>query len=40
MFGDKPPIEVEYALTPFGRRFLGLLNEVRRLQEAVDSGSV
>lgn len=36
--GEKPPIEVEYRLTPFGRRFQGILHEVRRLQEAVDQG--
>lgn len=40
VFGDKPPIEVEYALTPFGRRFMGILREVRRLQEAVDHRAV
>ncbi|WP_342348456.1 winged helix-turn-helix transcriptional regulator [uncultured Nitrospira sp.] len=34
--GIKPPVEVEYQLTPFGRRFLKILNEVRNLQEAVD----
>jgi DNA-binding HxlR family transcriptional regulator len=36
--GDKPPIEVEYRLTRFGRRFLRILDEVRRLQEALDRG--
>jgi DNA-binding HxlR family transcriptional regulator len=36
VFGDKPPIEVEYRLTPFGRRFIRILKEVRRLQDAVD----
>lgn len=40
VFGEKPPVEVEYLLTPFGRRFLGILDEVRRLQEAVDHGAV
>ncbi|MBM3319923.1 MAG: helix-turn-helix transcriptional regulator [Candidatus Eisenbacteria bacterium] len=40
VFGDKPPIEVEYVLTPFGRRFLGIIEEVRRLQEAVDRGAI
>lgn len=40
VFGDKPPVEVEYRLTPFGRRFMGILDEVRRLQEAVDQGAV
>ena len=34
--GDKPPVEVEYRLTPFGLRFTGLIDEVRRLQEALD----
>jgi len=38
--GEKPPVEVEYLLTPFGRRFLGILDEVRRLQESVDNGAV
>ncbi|MDR7418860.1 MAG: helix-turn-helix domain-containing protein [Armatimonadota bacterium] len=40
VFGEKPPVEVEYRLTPFGLRFMGILEEVRRLQEAVDQGSV
>jgi DNA-binding HxlR family transcriptional regulator len=38
--GEKPPVEVEYLLTPFGRRFLKIIDEVRSLQEAVDSGAV
>lgn len=38
--GEKPPIEVEYQLTPFGQRFLGILDEVRRLQDEVDAGAV
>lgn len=38
--GDKPPIEVDYTLTPFGRRFVELLDEVRRLQHDVDRGDV
>lgn len=40
VFGEKPPVEVEYRLTPFGLRFMGLIDEVRRLQEAVDQGEV
>ncbi|GEM_PF-559861 len=36
--GDKPPIEVEYHLTPFGRAFLRIIEEIRRLQEAFDKG--
>lgn len=40
VFGEKPPVEVEYVLTPFGRRFMGIIDEVRRLQEAVDSGRI
>lgn len=39
VYGDRPPVEVEYRLTPFGRRFLRILAEVRRLQEAVDGGA-
>jgi DNA-binding HxlR family transcriptional regulator len=38
--GQKPPIEVEYALTSFGTRFIRLLDEIQRLQEAVDRGEV
>ena len=40
VFGDKPPVEVEYVLTPFGRRFMAIIEEVRRLQEAVDRGAM
>jgi DNA-binding HxlR family transcriptional regulator len=40
VFGEKPPFEVEYPLTPFGRRFMGIIDEVRRLQEAVDGGAI
>jgi DNA-binding HxlR family transcriptional regulator len=36
VFGEKPPVEVEYTLTPFGRRFMGIVDEVRRLQQALD----
>jgi DNA-binding HxlR family transcriptional regulator len=39
VLGEKPPLEVEYRLTPFGRRFLVVLDEVRRLQEAMDGGA-
>jgi DNA-binding HxlR family transcriptional regulator len=38
--GEKPPLEVEFVLTSFGRRFIELLDGVRRLQEAVDNGSI
>lgn len=40
VLGEKPPVEVNYVLTPFGRRFVGILDEVRRLQEAVDSATM
>jgi DNA-binding HxlR family transcriptional regulator len=36
--GEKPPIEVEYFLSPFGRRFIRIIDEVRHLQEEVDAG--
>jgi DNA-binding HxlR family transcriptional regulator len=39
VFGEKPPVEVDYVLTPFGQRFMRIIEEVRRLQEAVDSGA-
>jgi DNA-binding HxlR family transcriptional regulator len=38
--GTRPPFEVDYQLTPFGRRFMGILEEVRRLQEAVEGGKI
>jgi len=40
VFGEKPPVEVDYALTPFGRRFMGILEEGRRLQDALDRGAI
>jgi DNA-binding HxlR family transcriptional regulator len=39
VFGDKPPVEVEYRLTPFGLRFMRILHEVRRLQDVVDQAA-
>jgi DNA-binding HxlR family transcriptional regulator len=40
VYGEKPPVEVQYRLTPFGRRFMGILDEVRRLQAAVDEEAI
>jgi len=40
VFGEKPPVEVEYELTPFGRHFMAIIEGVRRLQEAVDCGAI
>ena len=40
VFGEKPPVQVEYRLTPFGHRFMRIIEEVRRLQEAVDQRAV
>jgi len=40
VFGEKPPVEVEYLLTPFGHRFMRIIDEVRRLQKAVDTGVI
>lgn len=34
--GEKPPIEVEYALTPLGGKFVALLGEIERLQQELD----
>lgn len=36
VLGERPPIEVEYRLTDLGRRFVRLLEEVRRLQALID----
>jgi hypothetical protein len=38
VFGEKPPLEVQYTLTPFGNRFSELIEQVRRLQAELDSG--
>jgi DNA-binding HxlR family transcriptional regulator len=38
--GEKPPIEVDYVLSPFGLRFLAVLDEVRKLQAQVDAGAL
>jgi DNA-binding HxlR family transcriptional regulator len=40
VFGEKPPVEVEYRLTPLGRRFMQILEDVRRLQDAIDHGTL
>ena len=40
VYGDKPPLEVDYLLTPFGRRFIELLDGVRRLQQVLDNGGI
>jgi DNA-binding HxlR family transcriptional regulator len=37
--GEKPPLEVQYQLTPFGNRFKKLIEEVCQLQEAVNKGT-
>ena len=38
VIGNKPPVEVDYVLTLFGQRFMSIIKEVQRLQEAIDSG--
>jgi len=38
--GQKPPVEVEYHLTPLGRRFVAILHEVQRLQNDLQSGAL
>lgn len=40
VIGDKAPLEVEYRLTRFGQRFMKVLDEVRRLQDEVDAGTL
>ena len=40
VFGEMPPLEVLYVLTPFGRRFMGILDEVRQLQSAIDDATI
>lgn len=36
VYGEKAPIHVEYRLTPFGHKFLRVIEEIRRLQNYVD----
>jgi DNA-binding HxlR family transcriptional regulator len=38
--GDKPPVEVDYALTPLGTRFLGVLGAIDALQRELDGGGL
>ena len=38
--GERPPVEVEYALTALGRRFCTLLDAVALLQRDVDGGAL
>ncbi len=38
--GEKPPLQVTYRLTPLGRRFIRILDEVQRLQDAIDRGRI
>ncbi|MEW6323117.1 MAG: helix-turn-helix domain-containing protein [Acidobacteriota bacterium] len=40
VFGAKPPVEVEYRLTPLGRRFMRIVEDIRRLQDAIDHGEL
>jgi len=40
VIGEKPPVEVDYVLTLFGQRFMSIIKEVQRLQEAIDSGDI
>ena len=40
VFGDRSPVQVEYASTALDRRFMGILDEARRPQEDVDKGGV
>ncbi|HJU67129.1 MAG TPA: winged helix-turn-helix transcriptional regulator [Gemmatimonadaceae bacterium] len=34
--GEKPPLEVRYTLTPVGRRFVRVLEDIRSLQAQLD----
>ncbi|HEV2246686.1 MAG TPA: winged helix-turn-helix transcriptional regulator [Terriglobia bacterium] len=40
VFGEKPPVEVEYRLTNLGNRCVAIIDQVRRLQEDVDRQAV
>lgn len=35
--GSKPPLRVVYSLTDFGARFVGVLDQIRRLQTSLDA---
>ena len=37
--GTKPPLVVEYSLTPIGHRFISVLREVSELQKSLDVGN-
>ena len=36
VYGEKPPLQVEYRLTEFGRKFAKLIKEIRKLQCELD----
>lgn len=36
---DESPPRVEYVVTPFGAKFVGILNELEKLQRDLDDGA-
>ncbi len=40
VFGEKPPIRVEYHLTPLGLRFIKIIEEIQKLQEELQKGEI
>jgi DNA-binding HxlR family transcriptional regulator len=38
--GTKPPLEVDYSLSPLGERFVGLLAAIEGLQRSLDAGDL
>lgn len=39
VFGEKPPIQVEYKLTPFGRKFAKIIKEISKLQDELEKSN-
>lgn len=39
VYGDRPPLKVEYQLTPFGLRFAALLSEIQELERLYETSS-
>ncbi len=40
VYGEKPPVKVEYRLTPFGERVGRIVEEIGRLQQEIDRGAI
>lgn len=40
VYGEKPPVQVEYKLSSFGKRFIKIISAIQKLQKEIDDGKV